>query len=209
MHNMKPTVAIVTCLVLANLAIASESATNRPASWAQPIELEGVPNLYKINDDLYRSAQPTAEGMKNLKKMGIETVVNLRSFHSDRDELGETGLGYEHIYMKAWHPERKEAVRFLKIVADSERTPVLVHCQHGADRTGTVCAVYRMAVQGWKKEEATREMTDGGFGFHEIFGNLPKWIEDLDLGSIKKDAEIKTSKEQTPADDRPKASPEE
>lgn len=137
--------------------------------------------------------------MQNLKQKGIVTVVNLRSFHSDRDEIGETALGYEHIYMKAWHPERKEAVRFLQIVTNPKRTPVLVHCQHGADRTGTMCALYRIAVQGWTKEEAIREMTEGGFGFHGVWKNLPSWIRELDVESIKKDAGVKSGTEQSPA----------
>jgi len=157
---------------------------------AQPITLQGAPNLHKVSDDLYRSAQPTARGMQNLKKMGIRTIINLRSFHSDRDEIGDTDLGYEHIYMKAWHPERKEAIRFLEIVIDPKRTPVLVHCQHGSDRTGALCALYRIAVQGWTREEAVREMTQGGFGFHEIWLNLPNWIRELDIEKIKKEAGI-------------------
>ena len=90
--------------------------------------------------------------------------------------------------MKAWHPEEKEAVRFLKIVTDPQRTPVLVHCQHGADRTGTMIAVYRIAVQGWSKAEAIREMTEGGFGFHWIWSNLPRWIQKLDIDRIKRQA---------------------
>ena len=85
---------------------AAETAPSaaRPAAWAEPLELTGVPNLHKVSDALYRSAQPTAEGMRNLKELGVKTIINLRSFHSDRGEIGETGLGYEHIYMKAWHP---------------------------------------------------------------------------------------------------------
>ncbi|MGI6495111.1 MAG: fused DSP-PTPase phosphatase/NAD kinase-like protein [Kiritimatiellia bacterium] len=174
-------------------AFAGDAATGRPAAWAQPVKMAGVPNLHQVNPSLYRSAQPSALGMKNLKANGIETIMNLRSFHSDRDEIGSTGLGYEHIYMKAWHPERKEAVRFLQIVTNEKRTPVLVHCQHGADRTGAMCALYRIAVQGWTKEEAIREMIDGGFGFHAIWDNLPDWIEALDIEAIKKDAGIETS----------------
>ncbi|TET66601.1 MAG: protein-tyrosine-phosphatase [Candidatus Aminicenantes bacterium] len=209
MHKMKRTIAIIAaCFVLANLAVASEHARNHPASWAQPLKLDGVPNLHKVSNNLYRSAQPTAQGMKNLKQMGIETVVNLRSFHSDRDELGNTGLGYEHIYMKAWHPERKEIVLFLQIVTNPKRTPVLVHCFHGADRTGTMCALYRIAVQGWTKDEAVREMTEGGFNFHAVFDNLPVWIGKLDIKSIKKDAGIENSAEQTPAGYVLKAAPE-
>ncbi len=89
-------------LVLLTAADGAEtSPTNRPAHWAKPIQMGGVPNLHKVSDTLYRSAQPSAEGMKNLKAVGIQTVINLRSFHSDRDEIGDTGLAYEHITMKA------------------------------------------------------------------------------------------------------------
>lgn len=161
-----------------------------PKKWAQPIKLAGVPNLHRVTQDLYRSAQPTAEGMRNIKKIGIKTIVNLRSFHSDRDEIGETGLAYEHIYMKAWHAEEEDVVRFLQIVTDHKRTPVLIHCEHGADRTGTMCAIYRIAVCGWAKEEAIKEMTQGGFGFHMVWKNLIHYIENLDVDSIKKRAGI-------------------
>ena len=44
--------------------------------------------------------------------------------------------------------KRKDVVRFLKIVTDPESGSVLVHCLHGADRTGTMCALYRVAVEG-------------------------------------------------------------
>ena len=162
----------------------------RPPQWAKPIVMEGVANLHRITEGLFRSAQPSAAGMKNLKAMGIETIVNLRSFHSDRDEIGDLGLAYEHIYMKAWHPEENEVVRFLQIVTSARRTPVLFHCQHGADRTGTMCAIYRVAVQGWSKEAAIKEMTQGGYGFHGIWKNLINWINRLDIDRVKKRAGI-------------------
>ena len=116
--------------------------------------------------------------------------ITLRAFHSDRDEIGETGLAYEHIYMKAWHPERKEVVRFLQIATNPKRTPVLVHCLHGSDRTGTMCAIYRVVAQGWTKEKAIREMTSDKFGFHKVFDNLPEWILELDADAMRKDAGI-------------------
>ena len=171
-------------------SVSAGAQGERPAQWAQPVALKGVPNLHKVSGDLYRSAQPTAEGMKNLKKMGIETVVNLRSFHSEREKIGYTGLTYEHIYMKAWHPEEKEVVRFLQIATNPRRTPVLVHCQHGADRTGTMCAIYRIAIRGWTKEESIKEMLDGGFGFHGTWANLALWINKLDIEKIRKDAGV-------------------
>ena len=170
-------------------ATALPASCERPSRWAQPIQRPGLPNLHKVSDGLYRGAQPTAEGMRELKGMGVKTVVNLRKFHSDRDEIGDTGLAYEHIYFNPLHPEDKEVVRFLQIVTDKARTPAFVHCQHGADRTGTMCALYRIVVQGWSREDAIDEMTRGGFGHHErTFGNLRSYIRRLDLGRIKRRA---------------------
>jgi protein tyrosine phosphatase (PTP) superfamily phosphohydrolase (DUF442 family) len=188
-------IAAASIFLLAWVAWAAPSIADRPKTWAQPVELDGVPNLYRVSDELYRGDQPNSRGMQNLRQMGVKTILNLRSFHSDRGKIGETGLAYEHIYMKPWHPEEKEVVRFLKIVTDPKRTPVQVHCQHGADRTGTMVAVYRIAVQGWSKAEAIREMTEGGFGFHPTWGNLPRWIRKLDIDSIKRRAGISNLRE--------------
>jgi protein tyrosine phosphatase (PTP) superfamily phosphohydrolase (DUF442 family) len=196
---MKKILYISLCCLAAVIAFGDEVVTNRPVAWAQSVKLEGVPNLHLVSTNLYRSAQPTAQGMQSMQAKGVKTVINLRSFHSDRDELEGTKLGYEHIYMKAWHPERKETIRFLKIVTDPKQAPVLVHCLHGADRTGTMCALYRVAVQGWSKDEAIREMKQGGFGFHAVFGNLTEWIKELDVDSLKKDAGMTTAAGQAPA----------
>lgn len=163
----------------------TEAALLTEREWAQRLEVPGVENLHKVSDELYRGAQPSSEGMQQLKELGIKTIVNLRSFHSDREEIGDTGLSYEHIYMKTWHAEDKELVRFLKIVTDPNRTPAFVHCQRGADRTGTMCAIYRIAVQGWSKEEAIKEMTKGGFGFYSGWKNLIYYIRELDIDGMK------------------------
>jgi len=165
-----------------------DAGRTHPESRARPLEAPGLSNFHRVSETLFRSAQPTAEGFRSLKALGVTTVVNLRSYHSDRKEIDATGLAYEHIYMKAWHPERKEIVRFLQIVSDPRRQPVLVHCQHGADRTGTMVAVYRMVVEGWSKEDAVAEMTSGQFGFHRVWRNLPGWIEELDVEAIRREA---------------------
>lgn len=188
-NNMKR-MLLAAWLAAWSLTALAGDLSARPASWAQPLELEGVPNLHRVSRNLYRSAQPSAQGMENLKKLGIRTVINLRTFHSDRDEIGPSGLNYVRIPMQAWYPERKDALRFLRIATDTSMTPVLIHCQHGADRTGTMVAVYRAAVQGWTKEEALREMTEGGYGYHRVWKNLPRWFRKLDIESLRKEAGI-------------------
>jgi len=179
---------LILLVVIGVLLGAADQPSPRPATWAQPRTLAGAPNLYKVTESLYRSAQPTAEGMRSLKGLGIRTVINLREFHSDSSKLKDTGLNGEHIPMGAWHPEVEHAVRFLRLATDPTKTPVLVHCQHGADRTGAMVAIYRVIVQGWTKDEALKEMVDGGFGFHGMWVNLKPWLEGLDMERIRREA---------------------
>lgn len=184
---MKTLLGLLLACITASLA-AAQTDTNRPPQWAQPIVKPGLPNFHKVSDTLYRGAQPTREGMRQLQRLGIKTVVNLRSFHSDRDEIGELPLRREHIYFKAWHAEDHEITRFLKIVTDTNNTPVFVHCQHGADRTGLMCAIYRTAVQGWSRDDALQEMTTGGFGYHAVWKNLVEYLRQLDIEKLRRDA---------------------
>lgn len=164
---------------------ADAEAPRRPATWAARLDRPGLPNLHRVNDGYYRGAQPSAEGMAELSRLGIKTVINLRAVTSDRSKLGTLPLGYEHISFKAWHAEDEDVVRFLKLATDPEKQPIFVHCQHGADRTGTMTAVYRIVVQGWSKDEAIAEMTGGGFGFHAIWKNLITYVRELDVEKIR------------------------
>ena len=159
---------------------------NRPAQWAELLAKPGLKNFHRVSADLYRGEQPEQEGMRQLHAMGIKTIVSLRKFHSDRDEIGDLPLGYERIPMSGVSPDDEEVVRFLKIVTDSQRLPVFVHCQHGSDRTGLMCAVYRIIVQGWEKSEAIRELREGGFGFNEkYFQSILRYLEAMDPAAMR------------------------
>jgi len=170
----------------------------RPASWAVKLDQHGLRNFYRVTTNLYRGAQPSKEGMAELKAMGIKTVVDLRVFHSDQEKLGTTGLAYERFGVEPWHAEDADVIRFLKIATDTNNLPVFVHCEHGADRTGVMCAMYRVAVCGWTKDEAIAEMTRGGFGFHPEWQNLIHYVRHADIEKIKHDAGL---------DNRPQGAP--
>ena len=204
MRMMRTCVSLITLLtVTAAFAQHTNVPATRDPMWAKPITVAGLPNLYKVSDTLYRGAQPEAYGFKALKKMGIKTVISLRAFHSDADLPGDAGLAYEHIFFKTSHPELEDIVKFLGIVTDKTKQPVFVHCQHGADRTGTMCAIYRIVVDGWTKEQAIKEMTEGGFGFHPLWKNLIEFINDLSIDGIKKAIQptaTTTEKDVTPHD---------
>lgn len=153
-------------------------------TWAQPIEAPGLPNLHKVSDTLYRGAQPTDEGIRQLKKLGIRTVVDLRDSGA-ADNMGGTGMTYVRIPSTAWQPEEKDVVQFLQVVNDPSLAPIFVHCHRGADRTGMMTAIYRVAVQGWTKDQAIEEMTRGGFGFYSGWQNIVRYVRDLDIEHVK------------------------
>jgi protein tyrosine phosphatase (PTP) superfamily phosphohydrolase (DUF442 family) len=182
------TALLVPCVTAETNAPAAPPEA-RPAQWAQPLTIEGLPNLHVVvTGRLYRSAQPTAQGMQNIERLGVKTVVNLRAHHRDDDELAGTKLRGENIAIDTWALNESDVVRFLQIAATTNGQPVLVHCLHGADRTGTLCAVYRMAVQGWTREDALREMTEGGYGYHPLWKNLTRFLQDLDIESVRRKA---------------------
>jgi protein tyrosine/serine phosphatase len=168
----------------------SETSQAIKSEWAQRVELPGVPNLHKVSEDLYRGAQPSADGFRQLEELGIRTVVNLRFIISDCDRIKGTTLDYEHINTTTLSTETKDVIRFLKIVTDKDRIPVFVHCHRGAERTGVMCAAYRIIVEGWTKEEAIEEMTEGGFTSHTIKNNLLDYIRRMDAIEIKRRSEL-------------------
>jgi len=189
MNLNRSLVLVATGLATAIPGFARETnAAARPANWAQPLTAPGIRNFYQVTTNLYRGAQPTAEGMKQLKAMGIKTVINLRAFHSDRDEVVGTGLKSVRFETKPWHAEEEDVVGFLKAAAETNNLPAFVHCERGADRTGMMCAMYRVVVCGWTKAEAIDEMKNGGFDFNPAWRDLVSFIEKADVADIKRRA---------------------
>jgi len=155
--------------------------------WAKPIGGEGLGNLHRVSPTLLRGEQPAPEGLQALETMRIRTVVNLRRYHDDADQVGSTSMGYEHIVFNTMRPQRQYVVRFLQIATDPERQPIFVHCKHGADRTGMMTAAYRVVVEGWTVDQAVAEWTQGGFGFHHSFHHLVRFFRELDFEQIKRE----------------------
>jgi protein tyrosine phosphatase (PTP) superfamily phosphohydrolase (DUF442 family) len=173
--------ALLVPLGLAAGAAEAADPELRPAIWAQPVAVEGAPNLHRVSPTLYRCAQPSAQGLSNVAALGVKAVVSLRAFHGESDEAEAAGLTYLRISFKTWHAEDEDVVQFLRFVCDPAHQPALVHCLHGADRTGTMCAVYRVVVDRWTVEQAIDEMRRGGYGFHEVWDNLPAYLRGLDV----------------------------
>jgi protein tyrosine/serine phosphatase len=182
----------VALLLVANASFAGSTndLTTRPSNWAIPLNHSGVSNFYQVTTNLYRGAQPSAEGMKELKSMGIKTILNLRSFHSDHGLVSSGDVKLARLHMKPWHAEDEDVVAFLKIASNTNNLPLFVHCQRGADRTGMICAMYRIVICGWTKESAIEEMKEGGFHFYPGWQNILDYINKANVEALKKRAGI-------------------
>jgi len=182
----------IAILLSVRLAFAGDTnqVASRPANWAMPLTRPGLSNFYEVTTNLYRGAQPSAEGMKELKIMGVKTVLNLRSYHSDHGLVSSGELKLARLHMKPWHAEDEDVVAFLKIASNTNNLPLFVHCQRGADRTGMICAMYRVVICDWTKEAAIQEMKDGGFHFNPGWQNLLDYINKVDVEALKKRAGI-------------------
>jgi len=174
-------------LLTAAVAFAADEPPRlRPDAWATPILSSEFDNWYKVDDLVYRSEQPDADGMRELSRLGIKRVLNLRNFHSDDDELEESGIDMTlyRVDMQAENITDDEVIAALRAIQAAE-TPIVVHCWHGSDRTGTVIAMYRIIVQGWSREAALDELINGNYGYHSLYKSIPKYIMSVDLDLIR------------------------
>ena len=145
----------------------------------------GTPNLHRVDQKVWRSGQPARCDFRTLEKDGIGEVLCLRRWHSDRDEARDLKL--HHIRMNAGDIRDADIIAALKVMVAADK-PLLVHCFHGADRTGVVIAMYRMVVQGWPREKAIAELTDPRHGHHaDVFPNIREYLETVDVEKIRRE----------------------
>ena len=167
--------------VLGGLTRPFPGVAERPVTWATPIIIEGllygVNNLHRVDNGsgqgIWRSAAPSRGGILELREiLGIKKIICLQAFPPYGDV---SGVQVVHLPLSCWKIDADQLGRIMHELADSYND-TLVHCRHGADRTGLVCAMYRCAVQfpRWTPAEAAAEMILGGFGFHPIWMNLVK-----------------------------------
>lgn len=165
-------------------AAPAQEAARRP-QWATRVGKS--PNLFQVTPTLFRSAQLGKDDVAELKALGIRNVVGLRAFHSDDDWLRKSGIKASRVKIYTWAVDDDNIVAALKAIRTAEKEgPVLLHCWHGADRTGLVSAMYRLLYQGWSKAQALDELQNGGYGYHALWKNIPAYLHAVDVEKIRR-----------------------
>ena len=155
------------------------------AQEAEKVESQEFDNMYKVSQTLYRSEQPSKKGFGVIDSMEIRTILSLRNRVSDRFRARKSQVQLERLRINSWRMTYDDIVSALIIIRDAEK-PVLVHCLHGSDRTGAIVAAYRMAFDGWSKEEAINEFLEEKYGYHEKwFPDILNLLKELDIDRLK------------------------
>ena len=118
-----------------------------------------LPQFAPLNDWLYRGGQPTHEGLKQLQKRGIHTIVNFRDekkwIEWEKKKVEALGMKYVSLPWNITRSVKPELLdEFFKVLDESGNRPVFFHCQHGRDRSGAMSTLALMRYNKLSEEEA-------------------------------------------------------
>jgi hypothetical protein len=105
---------------------ARRSAVPSPYQYAvtEKMTVPGIKDFGKMNDYLYRGAQPKPEGIDELKKLGIDTIVDLRGerhglMEKERAHAESLGMRLVNIPGTGWTAPRDEQIaQFFRLVSE-------------------------------------------------------------------------------------------
>lgn len=138
------------------------------------VEIPGIRNGYIVDGSVWRGAQPESWAWTLLASAGCKSVIDL---NTPSDELVAQGnlvhnAGIPLFVGYHWNgilPPSLAQIREAIFTLDAFEKPCYVHCEHGSDRTGALCACWRIHNDHWTAEQAMEEalLGLGAGGMHE------------------------------------------
>ena len=139
---------------------------------ARPVT-HGIPQFHEVEHGIYRGGEPTTEGMRYLKSIGVKAIVKLNpdEFERESNDASDLGMSIRYVPLKSWLlPKTKDIDLIEEYLNDKSLRPIFFHCKHGEDRTGMVVGLYRVETDHWSPDHAHQEMK--ALGFHPILWGL-------------------------------------
>ena len=137
-----------------------------------------IPRFQMLTTGLYRGGQPDKKGFEFLKQQGVKTIINLRSENDEEATVKQLGMNYIQIAIDDPRPSSTIPAlaisKYFEIVNNPANYPIFFHCRRGADRTGAMAALYRIANQGWDAKKAYDEARD--IGLRWWYGAIKKQL---------------------------------
>jgi uncharacterized protein (TIGR01244 family) len=144
---------------VAAVAALLAGAGTAGAQVPEAAEPSAFPAYLRVRPNLAVAGQPSAEGLAQVKAMGFQTVINLRTEKEGAkdEEAAVTAAGLRYV----WVPVTPETLSMAdaeavgRVLEDPAAGPVLLHCA-SANRVGAVWTLLRLK-QGLKLEDAEAE----------------------------------------------------
>src|SRR5260370_35849629 len=140
-----------------------------------------IRNFGKMDDRFYRGAQPDESDYKDLKALGVKTVIDLQDQPTSYDKRDVEALGMRYVSIPmsdSSYPREEQIAAFLNVVNDPTTGKFFAHCAGGRHRTGVVGAVYRFTVNHWNYDQVYAGMKDYAFYTRFGHGDLKTFVED-------------------------------
>jgi uncharacterized protein (TIGR01244 family) len=154
--------AIIATLVLSSTIDAQKLVGIAPIqSLPAPVLLDTagmfLQRYARVGDDFYVAGQPTERALREMKALGVTTVINLR-MPQEMERIGfdeaklidELGIKYVHIPMRGGNGEQAYSPQTLRKFADAVKAAdgkVLLHCTI-AWRASHIWAAYLIQERG-------------------------------------------------------------
>ena len=189
--------ALSTAYLISIGASAIDSPSSATTTKAVKVK-EDLPNFHQVHPYLYRGGEPSKEGLRKIKEMGITTIFDLRNpgekAYDEKEAAKEMGIRYISMPMNSKAPTAKQIKRLVdeidkakgniveltdsgqaEKIAKQEaqkatKDAIFVHCAHGSDRTGCMIGIWRVMRDGYDYDTAYKEMRK--YWFTPKFTNL-------------------------------------
>jgi len=139
--------------------------------WAAEAVVPGIPRFHQVDEHVYRGGQPAATSWNALAALGVTTVIDLRApgkrSRQEAEAVEAAGMRYFNVPFAALAAPRDEQIAQVLELLESGGG-VFLHCERGADRTGTVIACYRIAHDHWDNQKALAEAVLYGMSSFEF-----------------------------------------
>ena len=142
---------------------------------------------------LYRSAQPDGEDIDEMVRVyGVRTIINLRDeahegwYAEASSAAARNDVDMVDFPISSAHEVPVATLQQLAAIMRDAEKPLLIHCEHGANRTGLASAVYVGAVAG--KSEFFSELQLSpyyghvpipGIGRYEMYSSWDRFEETI------------------------------
>ena len=135
---------------------------------ARYVYVKEIGNFHEVSKGMvYRSAQLDRDQLlEYMNKYGIKSILNLRGKKEDKqwykDEMEVAGTKGVVIVSFRLSPEKIIPPSVIAEIIDLMKKapkPILVHCKAGADRSGLVAAVWKLAVEKLPPKEAHKQLS--------------------------------------------------